>query len=194
MLSSLSPDDLSAFMASGGSAEALSQLHLTPRAPLERDALYFLLQLLRQCEFHPHLRKFNFPLGGTAVGAEMVRGGAAAPLPGLQVPDFYAWLCQRAVDAGEPKPPKPVLLTTQEDRGAMSSLLGFGGGTKRPATGVSLDLDLFAAAAPEPVAASPAPPPAPPAPASAPAREAADDTPTATVYSDLDALKGAGDI
>jgi hypothetical protein len=56
MLALLSPADITSFMAFGGSAEGLSQIHITPRAPVDRDGLYLTLQPLRKLKSRPHLR------------------------------------------------------------------------------------------------------------------------------------------
>jgi hypothetical protein len=195
MLAALSPEDLSVFMASGGSAEALSQMHITPRSPVDRDALYCVLQLLRQLDSRPHLRHFDFSLAGTALGAEAARAGAQGPLPGLLIPDFHAWLCQSLAEEGKGTPPpvRPLILQAPGDKSAMSSFLeqdskaggGRGGGAGSAAA--ALDLDLFAAPAVAP-AVQEAPQPQQPQPQQPQAPIAV------SGYSDLASLASAGDI
>jgi hypothetical protein len=73
----LTPDDLLVYIGTGGSAECLSQLHITPLgAP--REALYLALQTLRQLEARPHVREFSFPLLSEADPAAIAAAHAAA--------------------------------------------------------------------------------------------------------------------
>jgi len=73
----LTPDDLLVYIGTGGSAECLSQLHVTPLgAP--REALYVALQTLRQLEARPHVREFSFPLLAEADPAAIAAAHAAA--------------------------------------------------------------------------------------------------------------------
>jgi len=146
MLVSLSPNDLTSFMSAGGSAGDLSQITLSgiSRNGEKGDALYFILQLLRQTGSRPHVRVFDFPLSGTSLGKEAAKGGAGdeerETRLSLHPPDFFTWLTERAKESGAPLPEKPAILCQTRDISAMKSFIEKkeGGGA-----GGAL-LDLFA--------------------------------------------------
>ena len=147
MLASLSPSDLSAFMSGGGSAADLSQVYITP-TKVDRDAFYFVLQLIRQTTTRPHIKTFDFPLLGTAAGKECSKLGAGDKeregVLALNPPDFHTWLCEKAKERGAPMPEKPALLLATGDVSAMASFIGGGGGSQATAsTAASGMLDLF---------------------------------------------------
>ena len=150
MLASLSPSDLSAFMSGGGSAADLSQMYITP-TKVDRDAFYFVLQLIRQTTTRPHIKTFDFPLLGTGAGRECSKWGAGDKeregVLALNPPDFFTWLCDKAKERGAPMPEKPALLLSTGDVSAMSSFIGGGGGVGSQGgsatTAASGMLDLF---------------------------------------------------
>jgi len=124
----LSPEDLMVFLSSGGAADTLTQLTISPTS-VDRDGLYYLLHMLRQLDTRPHDRTFAFgPIGGPLLATV----AAANELP-VVLPSMHA-IITRDVSSkgGVPPADEPLLWRRDALRAHIAT-----GTTAKPAAAVA---------------------------------------------------------
>lgn len=143
--SALTADEALLFFSAGGAnPDLLTQLHVTPLG-CSREAMYVVLQTLRQLEQRPHLREFAFPLLAELLQPAATTSAADAA---AQLPPPTQQLRLLSVPAELPAPLRaggegtPLLL--RADKAAALAAARAAGAPAAPAS--ALD-DLFAPAA-----------------------------------------------